>query len=129
MENKKYKFVQEFEINASPKRIYGLLNNASELNRWFEEKVILEQGKIFNFIWDDTNHQAKIVSQKLNKYIKFEFLNDNSDEKPSYMEFRLEKSELTNATYLIVTDYSEMTDEQDLQELWESLVNNLREVL
>ncbi|TAF63392.1 MAG: ATPase [Cytophagales bacterium] len=128
----KYKYVQEFEIQASPKMIFPYLSTAIGLEQWFSEVKMID-GKIFNFIWDNTNHYAKMTMIRVNKQIKFEFVPDESgeieEEAASYIELKLENSELTNTTFMKVIDYSEMTEEADLEELWQGLVHKLKEII
>jgi len=72
----------------------------------------------------------KIVSLRLNKSVKFDFVTDDSEIKDhNYMELRLETSDLTQSTYLKVTDYSENHDVEELQELWSEFVSNLKVIV
>lgn len=133
----KYKFQTEFEINASKKMLYPYLNSASGLSQWFAEDVTINEDKIFNFQWDGEDHRAKVASQRTNSFIKFEFLPENGgssyeeepDEDPSYVELKLDMNDLTQSVFLTVTDYSESDDVEELQDVWESLVHNLKEIV
>jgi uncharacterized protein YndB with AHSA1/START domain len=127
----KYKFLGEYEVNASPRSIYPYLHNANSLSEWFIGPVKMEGTKQYNFMWDNTDHFAKLTVSRLNKQVKYEFLDENkqAEDNPNYLDIRLQQSELTDVTYINVTDYSEMTDDQDLQNLWEGLMSRLREVL
>ncbi|EAY27794.1 START-like domain-containing protein [Microscilla marina] len=125
----KYKFSSEYEIHASPKRIYSYVHTANGLEQWFATKVEVKgKEKVFNFVWDNEDHFARIVAHRTNKLVKFEFISDEEG-KSNYIEFRLEHNEMTDSTFLKVTDYSEMEDEDDLNGLWDGLVADLREVV
>ena len=127
----KYLYSQEFELNVAPKKLFPYLNTASGLGEWFASKVDVNPRKIFHFVWDNESHDAKIVASRKDKYVKFEFLPENSQKSQdnSFLEFKIQRSELTNTTFLTVTDYSEMDDEEELYELWQSLILELRQVL
>jgi uncharacterized protein YndB with AHSA1/START domain len=127
----KYKYSEEFEINAPPRVIYPYLQSPVSLAEWFADKVNVDNERVLNFIWDNTDHFAKIVTSRLNKQIKYEFLNDKKQvtPDPNYIEFKLQQSELTNSTFLKVTDYSEMTSMDDLTALWHGLIVQLKEVI
>ncbi len=127
----KYKFNNEYEINASPRSIYPYLQNPNSLSEWFIGPVKSDDQKNYNFIWDNTDHFALLTVSRLNKQVKFEFLDENQEKEdnPNYLDMRLQRSELTDVTYISITDYSEMTDEKDLHDLWEGLITRLREVL
>ena len=127
----KYKYTEEYELSSSPRIIFTYLQNPASLAEWFAEKVTLDNDKVFNFIWDKTNHYAKIVTIRQNKHIKFEFLDNEKQniEDAPYIEFKIQQSELTNSSYLKITDYSEMTEPKDLEALWSGLMAQLRQTM
>ena len=128
----KRKFEFEFEINASAKLLYPYLATPGGLEEWFADKVVIDADKVYNLEWDDEDHYAKISTQKMNKHIKFEFLEDDksNEEDPNYIEFTLEKNEMTETFYLQIVDYCDEDNEEDeLFELWESMVNELKSII
>lgn len=126
-----FKFIQEYPINASPKMIYPYLSTASGLAQWFCEDVRINEDKIYNFIWDDQSHFAEMSSHRLNRSVRFVFLDQDKKHlpDPSYFDFCIETSELSQEQYLRVTDYSEDGDQVQLLELWENLIQKLREII
>lgn len=128
----KHKFINEYEIHASPKRLYSYIHTAGGLEQWFATKVEEDAAhKVFNFIWDNEDHFARLVTHRTNKLVKFEFMSDDKEKikNANYIEFRLEHNEMTDSTFLKVTDYSEMENEDDLNGLWDGLMADLREVI
>ncbi|PQA59796.1 START-like domain-containing protein [Siphonobacter curvatus] len=125
----KHKFVTEYELRASPKMLFPYVSTASGLQQWFANKVNVGSNQSMIFEWDGENHPAKIVSMRQNKSIKYDFTPDANEEEHNYMEFRLDQSDLTNSTFLKITDYSDNTDEEDLRALWDGLIDTLREVV
>ncbi|GAL86186.1 ATPase [Sporocytophaga myxococcoides] len=127
MENK-FKYTAEFEINASSKMIFPYLSTALGLKTWFADKVISEDEKRYDFIWDGRLQKAKKVAQKNNQYVKFEFAPEETETQKnnSYLEFSLQENEITQTSFLKVVDYSD-TDSNDLQNMWKGLIENLRE--
>jgi uncharacterized protein YndB with AHSA1/START domain len=127
----KFKFVAEYEINASVKMLFPYLSTASGLSEWFAEKVTINSDKVLDIVWDGQSHPARIVSLQTNKHVKYQFLplNEADEEDPSYMEFKLVHNDITETSFLKVIDYSEMDNEQDLRELWLGLVHSLRELI
>lgn len=126
-----HKFTAEFELRASYKMIFPYLNTPSGLAQWFADDVQVDEDKIYHFIWDNQNHKAKLAAQKLNHYVKFEFLPDSVEESNgdnAYIELRLDTNELTGTTFLKVTDYS-AEDEEELLDIWENIVYTLRETV
>ncbi len=124
-------FVTDFEINASKKMLYPYIHSASGLAQWFCDDVKVDEDKVYNFIWDGEDHKAKMISSRTNHYVKFEFIPETEadQEDPSYFEIRLEMNELTQTVFIKIIDYSEFEDAGELQDLWESLVHNLKEIV
>jgi uncharacterized protein YndB with AHSA1/START domain len=127
----KQKFVTEFEINASKKMLYPYIFSPGGLMAWFADDVNVNEDKVYNIIWDNEDHQARMTAHRTNSFVKFEFLpeNEEDEEDPSYLEFRLEVNELTESVFLKITDYSEIDDPEEMQEIWEGMVNTLKETV
>jgi len=124
------KFVGEYEINASRKMLFSYLSTPSGLAQWFADDVNIDEDKVYHIQWDGENFKARLVSQRANNHVKFEFIFDDDDEdEPAAVELRLEKNEMTNTTFLRVTDTSELDDEEELMDMWESMVGTLKETV
>jgi hypothetical protein len=128
--NKKL-FSTDFEIHASIKMLYPYIQTASGLSEWFADNVTISPEKVFTFVWDNEEHKALMTAHRTNHFAKFEYLPETKeDEKdPSYFELRLEINELTQTTFLKVIDYSDFDDLEELQDLWEGLIENLKKVV
>jgi uncharacterized protein YndB with AHSA1/START domain len=128
---KKRLFTTDFEIHASIKMLYPYIDSASGLAEWFADDVRISPEKVFTFVWDHEEHKAILTSHRTNHFAKFEYLPESKeDEKdPSYFELRLEVNELTQTTFIKVSDYSDFDDLEELQDLWEGLVENLKKVV
>lgn len=131
MRSTKTKFVREYPINASAKLLYPYLSTASGLAQWFCDDVTISAGKTYNFLWDGLNHYAELTNLRANRSIRFLFIDKIGEhpEDPSYIDFMIESSELTQELYLKVVDYSEENDEEEQEELWEGLMQQLREIV
>ena len=125
----KTRFVVEYPINASPKILFPYLATASGLTQWFCDDVRYVDGQRLNFIWDKENHYAEISSQRLNKAVRFVFLDEQRQlvSDANFLEFTLDSSEITDEVYLRVVDYSPTIDTREHQEMWDGLVSVLRE--
>jgi uncharacterized protein YndB with AHSA1/START domain len=124
-------FTTDFEIHASVKMLYPYIDSASGLSEWFADDVRISPEKVFTFVWDHEEHKAVLSSHRTNHFAKFEYLPETKeDEKdPSYFELRLEVNELTQTTFIKISDYSDFDDLEELQDLWEGLVENLKKVV
>ena len=98
----KTRFVAEFPINASPKILFPYLATASGLSQWFCDDVRYVEGQRLNFIWDNEDHYAEISGQRLNRAVRFVFLDDHRQPvaDADFLEFTLDSSEVTDEVYL-----------------------------
>lgn len=127
----KFLYTGDFEINASKPMLYPYLSSASGLSQWFADDVNINEDKIYNFIWDGEDHKAKMISHRTNHYVKFEFVPETDEDKedPAHFEIRLELNELTQSVYIKIIDYSDMEDVEELTDLWQGLIDNLKETV
>jgi uncharacterized protein YndB with AHSA1/START domain len=126
----KFKFVTEYELRASPKMLFPYISTASGLSQWFASKVNTMPEQRLDFQWDNESHIAKQVSMRQNKGVRFEFLEtDEEGSDNNYVDFRVDQSELTQSTFLRITDYSNTTDEEELQDLWDGMMDKLKEIV
>ncbi len=120
-------FIGEYEFKASKKMLFPYINSASGLAQWFADDVNINADKEFIFLWDGEENKAKVAASRLNSFVKYEFLNGDSED-PNYLEFKLDVNELTQSVYLRILDYSEM-DSEEAEELWDSLIHDLKEIV
>lgn len=124
------KFVTEYELRASPRMLFPYISTASGLSQWFAAKVNTMPEHHFDFQWDNESHIARQVSIRQNKGIRFEFVNTGENGSDNnYVDFRVDQSELTQSTFLRITDYSATADEDELQDLWDGLIDKLKEIV
>ncbi len=119
--SKKIKFTVEYPVRCSPTILYEFLSTSSGLQEWFAEKVS-DSNNIFTFSWSGSEEDAEVVEKEENKFIRFHWDGSPKDE---YFEFRIEKSEVTNQTILVIHDFAEKKDIKDQSQLWESQVKDL----
>ena len=127
-------YTAEFEFKASRKMLYPYINTASGLAQWFADNVVVDQDKIYTFSWDEEQAQARLTGQRLNKFVKFEFLDgaseasDTSAENPT-VEIRLEENDLTGTVFLNVHDSATADNEEEFRALWNQMTDSLREIV
>lgn len=125
----KYKFTAEYELRASPKMLFPYVSTASGLSQWFASKVNAMPNQQYDFIWDGESHPARLSTLRQNKSVKFDFLPGSDEREHAYIEFRLDVSDLTQSTFLKITDFSSNGDADDLKAVWNGLMDNLREIV
>lgn len=120
--SKKQLFTVEFKVRCSPNILFEFLSNTSGLQEWFADKVDEWEG-VLSFSWGgDTPDKAIVVDQDHDKFIRYHWLHS---EKGEYFEFRILKTEISNQTILVITDFAEKNDIKDQTQLWEYQIKEL----
>lgn len=119
--SKKVLYTLEYPVRCSPGILFDFLRTPAGLQEWFADKVDERDG-VFSFSWNGTEEKAALLESEDDKLVKFQWLHFGKDE---YFEFRIEKSEVTNQTILIVKDFAEKKDIKDQSRLWEYQVKEL----
>jgi uncharacterized protein YndB with AHSA1/START domain len=114
-------YTLEFPVRCSPTILYEFLSTPAGLGEWFAEKVD-ERDNIFYFGWNGSFDQAEVVESEPEKFIRFRWLQGPNDE---YFEFRIDKSEITNQTILVIKDFAEKKEIKDQSLLWDHQVKDL----
>ncbi len=119
--SKKQLFTLEFPVRCSPSILFDFLSTPAGLQEWFADKVD-ERDNVFSFSWNGTTDKAEVTESEPEKYIRFHWTHTPKEE---YFEFRIEKSEVTNQTILVIKDFAEKSDVKDQSQLWDYQVKDL----
>ncbi|MBL0054611.1 MAG: ATPase [Chitinophagaceae bacterium] len=119
--SKKVLYTLEYPVRSSPGILWDFLRTPAGLQEWFADKVDERDG-VFSFSWNGTTDKAELLESEEDKFVKFRWNHQTKDE---YFEFRIEKSEVTNQTILIIRDFADKKDIKDQSQLWEYQVKDL----
>jgi uncharacterized protein YndB with AHSA1/START domain len=123
----KVKYELEIPIHASPNMLYQYISSPSNLQEWFADKVN-SRGKIFTFIWEDTEEEAKLITKKTGELIRFKWLESEDDD--SFFEIKIQVDGITKDVSLIVTDFADDENEvEESKQLWENQIDELRQTI
>ena len=130
MSDQKEKISLEYIFKTSPGILFSRLSTASGLSEWFADDVNIKEN-LFTFIWDKTEQTARMLQKKENKNIRFQWVDDQSndivnDEEEDYFEFNITVMELPGETALILTDSLLPEDKADAIDLWNEQIDRLR---
>ena len=126
-EKKKYEL--EYLLKASPKVLYSLVSTPSGLSEWFADNVNVSKDDIYTFIWDGTEEEARLISNRNGECIKWQWLADEEDDEKTYFEFRVTTDPMTKLTLFYVTDFAEEDEIEEAKSLWESQINELKRII
>jgi len=101
------------------------MSTPSGLVGWFTDDVNVK-GKNYTFVWEGEENVAEVIKKVNSKNVRFKWL-DNADDE--YFEMEIQKDELTNDIALIVTDWADEDEAEEISLLWESQVQDLRNAL
>ena len=118
---KKQLFTLEYPVRCSPIILYEFLSTPAGLQEWFADKVD-ERDHIFLFSWNGSTEKAEVVDKEQDKFIRYHWLTAPKDE---YFEFRIEKTEISNQTILVIKDFADKKEIKDQSQLWEYQVKEL----
>ncbi len=120
--SKKQLYTIEFKVRCSPQILFEYLSTPAGLQEWFADRVDEWEG-VFSFSWGGgTPDKAQIIEMDPDKYIRYHWLHS---EKGEYFEFRITKTEISNQTILVISDFAEKGDIKDQTQLWEYQVKEL----
>ena len=122
----KVKIDLEFPIHASPQLLYQYISTPSGLSEWFADNVN-SRGELFTFIWDGSEEQAKLLSKKNSERVKFKW--QNAEDDATYFEIRIQVDEITKDVSLMITDFADDDEIDEVKMLWENQISDLKQVL
>jgi hypothetical protein len=121
---KKTKFIIEYPLkSASINVLWNSIATPLGLAEWFADGVAVNDKK-FTFTWEENDQTATLIQTKPNSFIRFQWEEDiNSD---FYFELKIESMEVTGDLEIVITDFAEPSDKDDLIMLWNKQVEVLR---
>ncbi|HSR37701.1 MAG TPA: START-like domain-containing protein [Phnomibacter sp.] len=119
--SKKQKFTLEYPVRCSPTILFEFLSTSNGLQEWFADKVD-DKEDVFSFTWNGSTDKAEVVEKELDRFIRFHWLHAPTEE---YFEFRIEKTEVSNQTILVISDFAEKAEIKDQSQLWDYQVKDL----
>ncbi|APD05979.1 hypothetical protein UJ101_00432 [Flavobacteriaceae bacterium UJ101] len=123
---KKEKYELEFMIHASPSMLYSHISTPDGLSEWFADNVN-SRGENFEFIWDDSGENAKLLKSKQDKYVRFQWEDD--EETDYYFNIEILVDDLTKDVSLIITDFTEKDELDEAKMFWENQIAELKHAI
>jgi uncharacterized protein YndB with AHSA1/START domain len=119
--SKKVLYTLEYPVRCSPGILYEFLRTPAGIQEWFADKVDERDGQ-FSFSWNGTEDKAELIDSEEDKFVRFRWDYMTKDE---YFEWRIDKSEVTNQTILVISDFADKKEIKDQSQLWEYQVKDL----
>jgi uncharacterized protein YndB with AHSA1/START domain len=119
------KFTLEYIFNSSPEFLYSYISTASGLAIWFADDVQIN-GDIYTFIWEGSEEKAKLLSKRINKYVKFQWLDRDNNE---YFSFEIDQDALTGDVAIVITDFENADELHEAQMIYDVSIDRLRQTI
>lgn len=109
--------------------LFPYITTPSGLAQWFADDVTVNEDQVYTFSWDDEQTQARLAAQRLNKFVRFEFLDESDEEPRPVIEMQLDENDLTGTVFLNVNDSVTADDEEEFRAIWNQMADSLREIV
>jgi uncharacterized protein YndB with AHSA1/START domain len=119
--SKKQLFTLEYPVRCSPTILFDFLATSNGLQEWFADKVD-DRDNLFVFNWGGSIEKAEVLEREQDKVIRFHWMHAPAGE---YFEFKIEKTEVSNQTILIISDFAEKSEVKDQKQLWDYQIKEL----
>jgi uncharacterized protein YndB with AHSA1/START domain len=121
---KKTKFNIEYQLrSASINILWNSISKPLGLAEWFADGVTVNNNE-FTFSWDGNEQMAFLIHTKTNSCVRFQWEEDYNTE--SYFELKIASMEVTGNLALVITDFAEPDEKDDLIMLWDKQIETLR---
>ena len=124
---KKEKFHIEYIFDkVSQRSLWNHLTTPPGLSVWFADDVTIDDS-LYTFKWNKVEERAQVVSMKPEVSVRYRW--EDEEDESAYFEFIIHTIELTGATSLEITDFSEPSEKSDSISLWDTQVDELKRTL
>lgn len=113
-------------MSAPTPLLWQYISTPLGLSQWFADDV-KQDGRKFIFTWNGVPQEADLLSMRNSLSVKFHWV-DDGDEK-TFFELKIVVSELTDNKNLIVTDFADKDEVDEMTKLWNQSIDNLRRCL
>jgi len=120
----KTKFNIEYQLrSASINILWNSIRTPLGLSEWFADGVTVNNTE-FVFSWEGHEQTAFLVHTKTNSSVRFQWEEDLDSE--YYFEIKIIMLEVTGNLALVITDFAEPDETEDMTMLWNKQIEVLR---
>ncbi|AJW63595.1 START-like domain-containing protein [Elizabethkingia sp. HX WHF] len=114
----------EYPMHCQSEILYEYLASAEGLAEWFADDVV-EKGDDFYFSWNGGEpEKATMIRYKPESFVRYRWEADEGTK--NFFELTIVIDEITNDLALNVTDFADEGDEEEVQQYWDNLIENLQ---
>ncbi|HOK36337.1 MAG TPA: START-like domain-containing protein [Paludibacteraceae bacterium] len=109
--------------SASISLLWNKIGTPLGLSEWFANEVIVNDNK-YLFKWDNYEETAYLLDIKPLMKIRFQW--EDEIENNTYFELKIETNEITGEVALVITDFTDNIEEEDVILLWDKQIDELK---
>lgn len=109
--------------SASASVLWSSISTPLGLTEWFSDGVTVNEQE-YTFTWEKYDQTAYLIQSKPNTSIRFQWEDDLDTD--YYFEIKIVSVELTGDLALVITDFAEPAETEDLILLWNKQIEVLR---
>ena len=122
----KVKIDLEYIIKTSPTILFNCLSTPSGLSEWFADDVNIKNDR-YTFFWDGSEETAILKTVRKSESVKFQWEDDEDED--YFFEMTIRIDDLTKDVALIVTDFAEEGEEDEVQLMWDNNIDKLKKAI
>ena len=116
----------EYIIKTSPTILFNCLSTPSGLSEWFADDVNIKNDR-YTFFWDGSEETAILKNVRKSESVKFQWEDDEDED--YFFEMTIRIDDLTKDVALLVTDFADEGEEDEIQLMWDNNVDNLKKAI
>ena len=116
----------EYIIKTSPTILFNCLSTPSGLSEWFADDVNIKNDR-YTFFWVGSEETAILKNVRKSESVKFQWEDDEDED--YFFEMTIRIDDLTKDVALLVTDFAEEGEEDEIQLMWDNNVDNLKKAI
>lgn len=121
---RKLPFNIEYQLKTSSLPVlWNSVGTPLGLSEWFADGVTVDNNE-YTFVWEKHEQVAELLQVKPLSFIRFRWIEDEGTD--AYFEIKIQTVELTGELVLVVTDFAEPDEVEDMKLLWIHQIEELR---
>ncbi len=120
----KTEFSIEYPLyNSSSAVLWNSIGTPLGLSEWFADGVTVTEDE-FAFSWDGHEQTAVLQQIKPNSFIRFHWIDDENPD--AFFELKIVTQPISGDLTLVITDFADPGEKDDLILLWNKQIEELR---
>jgi len=116
----------EYIIKTSPTILFNCLSTPSGLSEWFSDDVNIKDDR-YTFFWDGSEETAILKMVRKSESVKFQWEDDEGED--YFFEMTIRIDDLTKDVALLVTDFADEGEEDEIQLMWDNNIDKLKKAI